>query len=312
MGLVLTTKKQRIIVSSLFFFALGVFLFWRLFAFLQPLPGKTNFLILGVAGEGHAGGDLTDTIMFLSLDQQTAKTVIVSLPRDLWWSPLQTKLNSVYHYRGLDETKTIVGEILGQPVDYGLVLDFAVFSQIIDVLGGVEVEVVRTFDDDFYPILGKENDECGGDPEYRCRYEHLHFEKGKQKMDGQTALKYVRSRFAEGEEGTDFARSQRQQALVLAIKNKLFSWAIVGHPQTIWQLLPVVGKNVQTDFPQEKLSDLAKTFLRFRPEKLVMKVLADEFFFSPPLSQEYNYQWVLLPQTYDWAAVQESVSGLLD
>jgi len=91
---------------------------------------------------------------------------------------------------------------------------------MVDLLDGVEVDVENTFDDYRYPINGKENDLCDGDPEYDCRYEDIHFDQGLQLMSGETSLKYVRSRNAEGDEGTDFARSQRQQRLLLSFKEK--------------------------------------------------------------------------------------------
>ncbi len=85
-------------------------------SFLRPSPGRTNFLVLGVAGENHSGGDLTDSLIFVSVENQTGKTLVLSLPRDIWIAPLRTKLNSVYHYEGMEETKKAVGEILGQKI----------------------------------------------------------------------------------------------------------------------------------------------------------------------------------------------------
>jgi len=83
-------------------------------------------------------------------------------------------------------------------------------------------------DDERYPIPGKEADECGGDPEYLCRYEMIHFDSGLQMMNGVTALKFVRTRNSENlEEGTDLARSIRQQKVLLAIRDKIMSTEII-------------------------------------------------------------------------------------
>ena len=185
---------------------------------LASTDGRTNILLLGAGGAGHEGVDLTDTIIFISTELGSSDTLMLSLPRDIWIPSMRAKINTAYHYGnerrsggGLVLAKAAVSEILDQPIHYVLLIDFEGFKKAIDLLGGVEIEVDRAFDDYQYPIPGMEEAESE-----EARYEHLHFEAGKQLMNGERALKYVRSRYAEGEEGTDFARSRRQQRLLLA------------------------------------------------------------------------------------------------
>ncbi|MGB9707059.1 MAG: LCP family protein [Microgenomates group bacterium] len=295
---ILITLVGGIVVLGIFFY------FW------QKIPSKqVNFLILGIAGENHAGKDLTDTIIFLSLNPQTKKATILSIPRDIWIIKWRAKLNSIYHYKGLEETKKTVEEILGQRVDYGVIIDFELFKKIIDTLGGITVEVERSFDDYKYPIPGKENDLCGGDPEYKCRYEHIHFEAGKQFMDGQTALKFVRSRNAQGEEGTDFARAARQQKVIIAIKNKILSPEFFLSPGKPLQLIKLITLNIQTDVQKEKYWQLAKTGLKIKTIKTFS--LNDNFLINPPISKEYDNQWVLVPKTGDWKEIKKYVELLI-
>jgi len=291
---------------------LGVMILGVLF-FLQPPSGRTNFLVLGVAGENHSGGDLTDSMIFLSMENQTGKALVVSLPRDIWIAPIRAKLNTVYHYQGLAETKKIVGEILGQKVGYGVIVDFSLFTKVVDNLEGVEVNVERAFEDNKYPIAGKENDLCNGDPEYKCRYETISFEAGKQTMDGDQALKYVRSRNAEGEEGTDFARSQRQQRLLLAIEKKISTPRILTNPKHLIQLIKLVLTNIKTDIPKEKYGDLFKIALKLRRSKFKMEVLNDGYLINPPPSKtKYDNQWVLVPSQGNWQAIQNHIKDLID
>ena len=281
--------------------------------FLQPKPGRTSFLILGMAGENHSGQDLTDSMIFLSTENQSGKTLVLSLPRDIWIAPLRAKLNTVYHYRGMEETKETVEEILGQKVDYGILIDFKLFTQLVDFLGGVEVEVERTFDDFKYPLAGKENDLCDGDPEYQCRYEHLHFEAGRQMMDGTTALKYVRSRNAEGEEGTDFARSQRQQRLLLALQKKIFTPRVMFNPWRIYHSIRIVLTNIKTDIPASDYFNLIKVGLKWRQANFKTLVLNDGYLITPPTSQQkYDNQWVLVPKSGDWQEIHLYVKDLID
>jgi anionic cell wall polymer biosynthesis LytR-Cps2A-Psr (LCP) family protein len=148
---------------------------------------------------------------------------------------------SIYtgEFGGGEMAKRVVGDVVGMPIDLFIAVDFEGFKKAIDILEGIEVDVPVAFDDYFYPVKGLENETCGKSPEeitkiheefsgfqlekqFECRYEHIHFDTGVQLMDGETALKFVRSRHSE-QHGGDFARSQRQQALLSAIKNKLLS-----------------------------------------------------------------------------------------
>lgn len=194
---------------------------------IQTREDRTNILILGKGGKGHEAPDLTDTVIFASINHTDPSLSLVSLPRDIWIPELRAKLNSTYYWGnqkkdggGLILTKATVESIVGQPVHYGLVIDFSGFMKIVDVLGGVEVDVERGFVDEKYPIAGKEDDECDGDLEYKCRYETIRFEEGAQTMNGETALIFARSRNAEGDEGTDLAREIRQQKILAAIQTK--------------------------------------------------------------------------------------------
>lgn len=306
--------RKRILIGLIFLLGIGLISLIGLIGFkrlFQSPAGRTNFLILGLSGDQRAGADLTDTIIFLSVENRTGKTVLVSLPRDIWIPQWRTKLNSIYHYQGLADTEKAVEEILGIPVSYALVIDFAVFRNLIDVLGGVEVEVERAFDDYRYPILGKENDSCNGDPAYRCRYEHLRFEIGKQWMDGQRALKYVRSRNAEGEEGSDFARSRRQQQLMKAIKDKFNRpsfWLTPGKPL---QLFRAIRANVWVDITKDSYYKLIKIVWRMR-QAVIVPASLDDYLFSPPFSPTYDRQWVLLPKNGNWGKIHEEIKDLLE
>jgi len=301
----------KILKKAVLVFFLGIIIASGIFSyFWQKIPFyPVNFLILGIAGENHEGKDLTDTIMFASLNPHKKHLVLVSLPRDIWLEKWQTKLNSIYHYKGLEETKKTIGEILGQKIDYGIIIDFEIFQKIIDTLGGITVDVERSFDDYKYPIPGKENDLCNGDPQYRCRYEHLHFEAGKQFMDGQTALKFVRSRNAQGEEGTDFARTARQQKIILAIKDKILSKEFLLSPKKVIQLFKLVNLNIQTDIPKEKYWQIAKTGIKIKNIKTT--TLNDNYLTNPPISKKYDNQWVLIPKSGNWQEIQEYIKKFL-
>lgn len=261
----------------------------------QEDRGKVfSVLLLGYGGPGHEGGTLSDTLILLYTNLETKKVTLISIPRDLWvpipydWDNTQNfKINMAYAI-GLDDvryrnkkpefrgeagggnmTEYVVGQVTGIKPQNFISVNFDGLIKIIDVLGGVEVDVPKTFNDYFYPVKGRENETCGFSPsaiadfhakhsgfelekQFTCRYEQLHFDKGEQTMNGETALKFVRSRHS-SEHGGDFARSERQYALLLGIKDKIISLEGAGKLNSI---LDKVTQNVRTDLASPGIKKL--------------------------------------------------------
>jgi LCP family protein required for cell wall assembly len=150
---------------------------------ITPKPEKTvfNFLLLGYGGGIHEGTYLTDTIMVLNIDTKAKKTTIFSIPRDLWvglptksGADFHTKINALYQlelfpkdYPDLKKlsTKAIISKVTGLPIDGYVSVNFAGFTKAIDILGGIDVEIKRSFTDPEYPIEGKEKELCDKDTE---------------------------------------------------------------------------------------------------------------------------------------------------
>lgn len=284
---------------------------------IKPIAGRTNILILGKSGEGHDSPQLTDSIIFVSLDHRKKNIIMISLPRDIWLPELRAKLNSVYYWGnqkerggGLILAKATVEKILGEPVQYGFVIDFRGFVRTIDILGGINVEVERAFTDEKYPVAGRENDKCGGDPNLKCRYETVHFDKGWQHMDGETALKFVRSRNAQGDEGTDLARAARQQKVIAAVREKFFTWRTILSPKKLLALRQELSKNSETDLPPTGLAVLARRILQAK-DNLNSYVLPEDLLINPPISPLYDNLYVFVPRGDGWEEIQTWVDNLL-
>lgn len=287
---------------------------------------KVNVLILGKAGGKHDGPDLTDTIIFSSIDADKNKVVLVSIPRDLWSYDLSGKVNTAYSVGeearrdgGLKLSKSVIGKIVGQKIDYAVVIDFSGFERTVDLLGGIDIDVERTFDDYEYPITGRENDLCDNKEEdiprlatassqldaFPCRYEHIHFEAGPNHLDGEMALKFVRSRHAQGAEGTDFARSQRQEKVINAIKEKILSLNLILNPTKAIGLYGTVKDSIHTDIKSSEFDDFIKLAQKLRSARIQSGVIdignGEEarrgFLMHPQISKEYDFQWVLIPRT---------------
>lgn len=291
---------------------------------LKKADGNINILLLGVAGGKHDGPDLTDTIIFASFNPTKNKVTLVSLPRDFWVPDISEKINTAYAIGnskqkngGLILTKAVVSKIIDQPIDYALVIDFDGFVKAIDLVGGVDIEVEKTFDDYEYPIEEKREDLCDQTLEeatariateaatvvFPCRYTHIHFDKGLAHMDGKTALIFVRSRNAQGEEGTDFARSRRQQKGIIAFKDKVFSLQTILNPIKVANLYSVVSDHIHSDIPSSEFDDFIKLAEKMKESKIYSAVIDIEdkkenkkgLVINPPI-KDYDGKWVLIPR----------------
>lgn len=268
---------------------------------LKSTDERTNLLVLGIGGGTHEGPDLSDTMIVLSFNMSRHSLALISVPRDIWSNSLNDKINSAYHYGELKKkgggmilAKAIVEDVVGLPVHYAMVLDFSQFQKVIDIVGGVDINVPAAFTDNEYPIAGKENDLCGGDTALRCRYQTIHFDKGLQHMDGEQALKYVRSRHAEGGEGSDFARNRRQQDLLVALKQKLVN-PFVWLPPNGFTLFQALDDATNTDLNLGEFITIGRLFAQTKQTD-IEKISFSDLLINPPTSF-YNGLYVLAPKT---------------
>lgn len=220
---------------------------------------------------------------------------------------------------GGEMAKFAAATITGIPIDNFAALDFAGFKKAVDVVKGVDVKVAKTFDDPLYPIEDKRDDPCGRTPEdiaaitatmsaskiekekmFPCRYEDLHFDAGTITMDGETALKYVRSRHSP-QDGGDFNRSARQRSLLLAMKNKVFT---VSFFPKIIPFISTLSYNLQTDVGLEKMEE----FITYKDDLSTYEILGITPTDKDILIQtrSSNGQDVLMPKAGEdrWDSVQ--------
>ncbi|HJY98262.1 MAG TPA: LCP family protein [Patescibacteria group bacterium] len=269
---------------------------------VEESGGRANILIMGKAGGEYGGTDLTDTMIVASIALSSPSVSLVSIPRDLWIPEIRAKVNSAYYWGkqrdegGIPFAKVIVEKVIGTPIHYGIVVDFSSFREIIDAIGGIEVNVERGFTDKLYPITGRENDLCGGDLSFGCRYETVTFSPGIQKMNGETALKYVRSRMAEGDEGTDQARELRQQKVIEAIKNRTLEPEVLLNPKRIIGVFRIVENSVETDIDLPTGAILVRRIWE-AGGSINQYLIPDELLIHPPVGRTYDNQYVLIPRS---------------
>ncbi len=271
---------------------------------IPKIDTLTTILILGKGGEGHTAPNLTDTIMVAFLNPDSKHVSLLSIPRDIWITEIRAKINTAYHYGGFKMANDSAKSITGVSLSNTVVVDFSLFKDVIDSIGGIEVDVEKSFIDNKYPIAGLENDLCDGDFTYSCRYETLTFNAGVTQMNGETALKFVRSRNAEGDEGTDLARSKRQQRVISAIQNKMFSGDVLFNANSLKKLYEVVVSHVETDLDQETAISLAKFVIQAR-QNINYISIPEEMIQVSKNDKKYDKQYVFLPKSGSWLEIQE-------
>lgn len=305
--------------------------------------GIVRIALLGRGGGVHEGPDLTDTIMIASIDTNANHVSIFSLPRDFWYKEKQEKINTVYSHAKIEDSNTalkeitdVLSSITGQEIHYTFLIEFEGFVEVVDALGGITVSVENSFTDPEYPIEGKEQDTCGKSEDelqalstassqleaFPCRYKAISFEKGEIKMDGKKALEFVRSRHALGSEGTDFARSKRQQQVLSALKEKVLSLGVLANPPKLLSIYGIVSKNIETNIQEGELDDFVKLAQKMRESQINTYVFdyGDELkgtfglLENPLITEEYNYQWVLIPRkgSGDYSEIRDYISCVED
>lgn len=267
---------------------------------------RINILLLGVGGTGHDGPNLTDTMIVVSLQPSTKKIAFVSIPRDLLVNIPEKgmwKINNANHFgevtkkgTGGDLASQVVSNIMDLPIHYYIRVDFAGFEKLIDDLGDIKVFVEKDFVDYQYPT-----------DDYK--YQVISFEKGWQTMDGDTALKYVRSRHGNNGEGSDFARSKRQQNVILAIKDRALSYSTLFNPKKLNKLLNAMDDHVKTNLEiSEALAfySLIKDFDLANAKNMVLDDSSTGYLYS----SNFNGAYVLQPKGGDFSQIQFSMKNI--
>ena len=205
---------------------------------------NTSVMIVGIDTRDTGNLMNTDTIIVATYNYETKNITMISIPRDFYVriypdKSTFSKINSVYAYNeqrkkgsGMDSLRNVVEELTNIEIQYYGMIDYQGFVQLIDAVGGVDVNVENSFTDYMYPK--------------GVGYQTVSFKAGPQTMDGETALKYSRSRHSmNNNEGTDFARARRQQRVIEALMNTVMSSETLLNPQKIMNLMSAVQNNIR-------------------------------------------------------------------
>lgn len=187
------------------------------------LSEPVTILVIGTDGgraSGRPDAQRSDSLLLLRTDPRRGRLTYLSIPRDLRVDIPgygTGKINAASQLGGPALTIATVRGLTGVPIDHVVIVDFDGFRELIDALGGIEVDVPE-------PILSNRFD-CPYPPQ-RCRdWEGWRFAKGRQHMDGRRALVYARIRTNRLDPSdTDISRTARQQAIAEAVGDKVASF----------------------------------------------------------------------------------------
>lgn len=215
---------------------------------------RINILLLGIGGPGHDGPYLSDTNIVLSIKPSTKEAALISIPRDLGVSLDEHGVRKINAADAFGEAQTpgaggeyarqIFAKNFGLDIPYYVRVDFKAFQEIVDEVGGVTVNVPRTFSDSEFP---------GENFSYRT----ISFNAGLQAMNGAKALDFARSRHGNNGEGSDFSRSRRQQIILSALKEKLLSFGTYTNPIHVQNILTSLSNHITTNLNFGQLMYLA-------------------------------------------------------
>lgn len=247
--------------------------------------GRINVMVLGV----DDAASLSDTIMLMSVDTragQQHKAAMISVPRDLYVDIPEfgnQKINAAYTYGQNNDypgggpalTQKVVSEVTGQTIHYYAALDFTGFRQMIDAVGGIDVDVKNPIDDPYYP-------------DYKYGYSRFKLAVGPQHLDGEKALRYARSR----ETSSDFDRAARQQQVILALRAKLVSKGTLLDKGKLDAIQAAIKDHLKTDMSLRESAKFAD-LLRKIPEGNITRHVIDS---SNLLASSQRFGYALIPK----------------
>lgn len=234
----------------------------------SPFTGDDPLHILLFGIDKTATTDMTeegnptrsDVIMLLTIDPVSKRAQLLSLPRDTYVDieghKGKTKLGHAYAYGGEELAEKTVERFLDVSVDYYATVDYNAVRRLVDAVGGIEVDIPfdYTYEDT-----------------YVVPHLYINFKKGKQKLNGDDAVRYLRIRKIY--ENQDLDRIQTQQGFLMKLFDKLKSPRMIFK---IPELIDLVMDNVETNLSYGQIAYLAKMGLDFDKDSIQMDTLVGE------------------------------------
>ncbi|MCA9318516.1 LCP family protein [Candidatus Saccharibacteria bacterium] len=236
---------------------------------LKNDEGRVNVLVAGNSADdlGHNGGELTDSIMVLSIDTRTNTAMMLSIPRDLWVSVPgegHMKINAVYPLQNMEGLKNVVEDVTKLPIHYTTLINYTAFKDLVDAVGGITITIKSSDSRGIYdPNLDYTSRNCCALAKYP---------NGQVTLNGKQALNLARARGdgygAYGFPQADYNRTENQRTMLLAIKEKASDPAVIANPFKVSNLFSAVAGNVKTDLQISEIQTLYYYAKKVDPTKI--------------------------------------------
>jgi LCP family protein required for cell wall assembly len=237
----------------------------------RPVRSKpwTTILLLGTdEGPGNWGAR-TDTIILAAVQHGTGRAAAFGIPRNLAQIPAGAKgkpfrepLNALYAEGGATAVKQAVSRLLGLRVDYYALVNLRGFADLVDALGGVEIDVKeRLVDEVTRPAWGEPKPRIDVRPGRTYRFY------------GREALAYVRSR----KDSSDYTRMARQRCFLSALAEQLDPVRVL---RNFGSLAKTIETNVHTDIPLNRLPSLVRLVSSIEPKRTLTVTFGLDYFFA--------------------------------
>ena len=223
--------------------------------------GRINILLAGNSADdaGHSGGELTDSIMIMSIDTRNNQAFLMSVPRDLYVQIPGTSSHAKINYAyvagesnkfsqngfpngGMGELEQVITEDFGISINYYALVNYSALREAVNAVGGVDVNIQSSDPRGLY------------DPniDYTTNGPLVKLTNGVHHLNGQQALDLSRARGdsyrSYGFAASDFERTKNQRDLLVALKTKAISAGVLSNPAKLSSLSDAIGNNVKTDF----------------------------------------------------------------
>jgi len=267
----------------------------------SPLENKDilNILLLGIDRRSkQQTGFNTDTMILLSVNPKDNIALLTSVPRDLWING--NKINSLYSTQGENTLINAFEKVTDLEIDGYIRCDFEDFRWIVDSFGGVPVDVETTFTDPSFP----NNTDTG--------IKTVTFNSGTEKMDGDRALIFARSRKGNNGEGSDLMRAKRQHRVLLGMVDGISQPESRFWPMELPKFYEAVTQRMHTTL---KLTDVRYLwdFYKDRDKyKVVSFVVDDKYVYHPGMYPNSEYHaWVFIPREGSFENLHQDIQSML-
>lgn len=288
---------------------------------LAESRGRVNILLAGysVGDPHHAGAQLTDSIMIVSINPNKNTGTLISVPRDLWVNIPgygHNKINAAYEYgqinhfnengyfpAGMGLLEKVVSQNFGVNFNYYALINYAAFKDAVNAVGGITITIHSPDPRGIYDA-----------------YTNLKLPNGRVTLNGQEALNLARARgdtaagdVSYGLPNSDFTRTQHQQQMLVALKDKASQLTSLIDPLTTIRLIKSVGDNVKTDLNIGQMESLYSDTKGISNSN-IKQVTINDYKGQNLLTDYYvDGQDALVPAagTYDYSQIKSAVNTLI-